>query len=197
MPRKHRRVHHPRTNCRCPEGSKRVETCGKKGDPKCRGRNIGCIARVSLPDAKKPLPRFVKPVCDQEAGPVEQWKPPPGTKRKRASKTTKQPLPTKQPVYSYSNEDFPALRKIANQQKMSPVRTLHPQEQKPLPFFRNEPFFLAPPVYGPRVEHDETRPSNVFPFRPPSRPPVERRTRKRESSPAQSDRPSVPPWWVT
>jgi hypothetical protein len=177
-----------------------VETCAKKGDPKCRGRNIGCIERVMLPGAKKSVPRFAKLICDAEAGAVEQWKPPPGTKRKRASKTTtpKQRLSPEKSVYSYSDEDFPSLRK-----NKSPVRMLHPQEQKTLPFFRpepNKPFVLEPAAYGPRVEHDESLPSNVFPFRPASRPPAppaaERRARNRESAPAQSGRPSTPPWWV-
>jgi len=141
MPRKHRRVHHPRTNCRCPEGSKRVETCGKKGDPKCRGRNIGCIARVSLPGAKKPLPRFVKPVCDPEAGPVEQWKPPPGTKRKRKRKAkgegprvSKIPPPGQIPFH-YSDEDLPLMRLIRNRSQPRTAEQIpfhYPDEDLPL-----------------------------------------------------------------
>ena len=46
---------------------------------------MGCIAMVQVPGAKRPMPRFVKMICDPvEAGPVEQWKPPKGyRKRKR------------------------------------------------------------------------------------------------------------------
>lgn len=41
------------------------------------------MAMVLKPGGKKPLPRFVKMVCGPEAGPIRQWKHPPGKKKRK------------------------------------------------------------------------------------------------------------------
>ncbi len=99
MRRKHRRVHHPRTNCKCPPHTKMVSTCKKTGggsetSGSCKGRNVGCIAMVLVDRAKRPVPRFVPLICGPEAGPVEQWKPKPGTgyRKKKKRPRGKQPV---------------------------------------------------------------------------------------------------------
>lgn len=131
MPRKHRRVHHPRTNCRCPEGAKRVETCKKGADPStCKGRTFGCVAMVLKPGARKPLPRFVKMICDQEAGPVQQWKPPGKGKKKTRRKKGDQLVlrfnrqtpvpPPPDPVQLPIDFDRPRQLPLFNNQQQTP-----------------------------------------------------------------------------
>lgn len=46
---------------------------------------MSCVAHVMVPGYTKPLPRFVPLDCGPEAGPVEQWKPAPGYRKKKKS----------------------------------------------------------------------------------------------------------------
>lgn len=160
MPRAHRRVHHPRTNCRCPEGTKRVETCSKKGDnAKCKGRNMGCIDMVTPPGAKKPVPRFVKMICDPEAGPVEQWKPPKGYRkgRKRKPQSTFI-LPPQQVAMRLPDESLPLFRRLRNNAALVPNTPRRMPEQQ-TSFRYDEPLFNR--------ARNTPRPSDDTPSIPP------------------------------
>lgn len=84
--RPHRRVHHPQTPCKCPEGTKKVSTCSKSTNV-CKGRRYGCIGMVQSPVTGRLSPRFVPMVCDAEAGPVQQWR------GKRRYRTRRRPGP--------------------------------------------------------------------------------------------------------
>lgn len=167
MPRKHRRVHHPRTNCRCPEGAKRVDTCKKGGNKaECKGRSFGCVATVNVPGARKPLPRFVKMICDNEAGTVEQWKPAGGKRKsKKKAKDTQRNaarvsralvLPPQTHIpFRRSDEDLPLFRALQRTAFAPPPKTrpLYEAEQTQLPYgpqqiplFNNQKKTPAPDV---------------------------------------------------
>ena len=75
MPRRHRRVHHPETACKCPEGTKKVSTCKPSGllGTVCKGRKWGCIGMRPTKKGRM-SPRFVPMVCAAEAGPIKQWR---------------------------------------------------------------------------------------------------------------------------
>lgn len=145
MPRKHRRVHHPRTDCRCPEGAKPV--------PTKKGRSFGCVANVLPPGGKKPVPRFVKLVCGPEAGEVKQWKPPPGQKRKQRrpkkdvvvlvvpeeqAARTAHVFPEQFRIpFRRSDDDLPLLKLLSNKQRAALRPFLSPEEQEQMPLFNN------------------------------------------------------------
>lgn len=129
MPRKHRRVHHPRTNCRCPEGAKRIERC--KPGKECKGRDFSCVSMVLKPGARKPVPRFVKMICDQEAGPVKQWKPPQGSKKSKKARRkpgdqlvlrfNRDTPPPPEPVQLPIDFDRPRQLVLFNNQEQTPA----------------------------------------------------------------------------
>lgn len=106
--RPHRRVHNPRTSCKCPPGSKTISTCktGETGEAKCRGRRVSCIAQVAVPGYAKPLPRFVPLDCGAEAGPVEQWKAPKGYRSKKKRKAAQLPLMFNRPQATQAHVDL-------------------------------------------------------------------------------------------
>lgn len=99
MPRKHRRVHHPRTDCQCPAGSRRVEM--KKG------RGFGCMAMVQVAGHKRPQPRFVKMICGPEAGEVRQWK-----RQKGAALRRTRPMTTTQRQQQQQQHTLPGGQQI-------------------------------------------------------------------------------------
>lgn len=101
------------------------------------------MANVMVPGAKRPVPRFVKMICGQEAGEVQQWKPPPGYKRKakRRSAEGSRIFPEQFRIpFRRSDEDLPLLRtlKTLTEKQREALRPfLRPEQQEQLPLFNN------------------------------------------------------------
>lgn len=67
--RKHRRVRKSWAGCRCPKGSRRVDTFRMMNGKRVKvGRGWGCLG-VGPSQKGKPSPRFVKAECGEEPVP--------------------------------------------------------------------------------------------------------------------------------
>lgn len=72
--RRHRRVHHPETACKCPPDTRKVSTCkASLTGSVCKGRRWGCLG-IRPTKKGRMAPRFVPMICGDEAGPVKQWR---------------------------------------------------------------------------------------------------------------------------
>jgi hypothetical protein len=81
---------------------------------------MGCIQMVLPPNATKEVPRFVKPECGPEAGPVVQWKPKVRKPRKKKPKSGVV-MPPEQIVMRLPDESLPLLRRLKNRPSASPL----------------------------------------------------------------------------